>query len=278
MVGVTGAIIGSAVLSTGASIISGNKAAKAQKKGAQLAAQQADRADETNRYIFDTTRQDYAPARQVGEGALYKLADMYGVPRPVGTAQRAIGSPAASPNGVSGLLFEGLDGARGLPFGQFAGTGEAGPAPGQEMTAGFDGFQQSPGYQFRMAEAMKAIERSAAARGGLRSGGTMDALQRRAQGVAADEYDTFANRLAALAGVGQTANAGSAQAGQAFGAATNQNANLAANSAIAAGNARASGYANTGNAINQGLQGAGAAYLYSQGYGGGRVATPGFGG
>lgn len=287
MVGVTGAIIGSAVIGAGASIVSGKKAAKAQKKAAQTAAQTADRADETNRYIFDTTRADYAPARIVGQGALYKLADLYGVPRPTGASAAPAGgtvggqflpgdfSSFSPADGVSGRFIDGL-GFVPSAFDSFSGA--TAPQPTQAMTPGFEGFMESPGYKFRVGEAMKAIERSAAARGALRSGATMDALQRRVQGVAADEFDTYANRLAALAGVGQTANAGSAQAGQAFGAATNQNANLAANAALAAGNARATGYANTGNAINQGVQNLTAAYLYTQGYGGGRVATPGFGG
>lgn len=126
----------------------------------------------------------------------------------------------------------------------------------------YGGFEASPGYQFRMDEAMKAIERSAAARGGLRSGATMDALQRRAQGVASSEYENFANRLSALAGVGQSATGSTAAAGQNM-------ANNNSQSITNAGNARASAYTNTGNAINGTVQNVASAFLYGKGYGGG---------
>jgi len=38
-------------------------------------------------------------------------------------------------------------------------------------------FQADPGYSFRMSEGMKALERSAAARGGLLSGATLKGIQ-----------------------------------------------------------------------------------------------------
>lgn len=90
-----------------------------------------------------------------------------------------------------------------------------------------------PGYGFRLAEGMKALERSAAARGGLLSGGTGRALQRYGQEMASQEYgNAFGralteynaarareaeeyNRLAGLAGIGGTASQQIAsQAGQ----------------------------------------------------------------
>jgi len=43
---------------------------------------------------------------------------------------------------------------------------------------GMDQFTADPGYAFRLSEGQKALERSAAARGGLLSGGTGKALQR----------------------------------------------------------------------------------------------------
>ncbi len=106
---------------------------------------------------------------------------------------------------------------------------------------------------------MKAIERSAAARGGLRSGATMKALNNYAQGSASTEFDNYANRIAALAGVGQSATGSTAQAGQSY-------ANGARNAYTIAGNARASAYMKTGNAINQGVSNVASAYLYGQGY------------
>lgn len=132
------------------------------------------------------------------------------------------------------------------------------------------GFETSPGYKFRVDEATKAIERSAAARGALRSGATMDALQRRVQGVASDEYENFANRLSSLAGIGQQATGSTAAAGSNM-------ANNVSNAYTNAGNARASAYQNTGNAINQGVQNVTSAYLYGKGYGTAGSGAPGGG-
>src|SRR5262245_17393683 len=54
-------------------------------------------------------------------------------------------------------------------------------------------FYKSPGYDFRMSEGTKAIDRSAAARGSLNSGATLKALDRYGQGVASDEYSNYLN-------------------------------------------------------------------------------------
>ena len=102
-----------------------------------------------------------------------------------------------------------------------------------------------PGYQFRMDQGQKAIERSAAARGGLFSGGTGKALQQYSQGLASQEYGNAFNRLASLAGIGQSANSQQVALNQ------NQGATLA-DLAGQGGNARASGYIGAQNALNQG--------------------------
>lgn len=71
---------------------------------------------------------------------------------------------------------------------------------------GYQGFKGSGGYQFRLQEAQRALEASAAARGGLFSGATGQALADRTQDYATQEYDNFYNRLAAMAGRGQQAS------------------------------------------------------------------------
>ena len=125
-----------------------------------------------------------------------------------------------------------------------------------KMGTGFTGqvdLTQDPGYAFRLSEGMKALERSAAARGGLLSGGTMRAAQRFGQDLASQEYQNAYNRAltqynttAALAGVGQTAS------GQLAGYAGQMGANVG-NLMLQGANARASGYIGTANAISQGL-------------------------
>jgi hypothetical protein len=122
---------------------------------------------------------------------------------------------------------------------------------------GMQQFQADPGYAFRLSEGQKALERSAAARGGLMGGATGKALARFGQEMGSQEYQNAFNRyqaeragrlnpLQSLAGVGQTAAQNLAgQAGQ-FGS------NLA--ETIGAGaQARASGYMGAANAITGGL-------------------------
>lgn len=121
-------------------------------------------------------------------------------------------------------------------------------------------YSADPGYQFRLEQGQRGVEASAAARGGVLSGGTLKALAKYNQGAASQEYgaaydrwrasttDRF-NRLAAVAGVGQTAtNAGIAAAG-ANSAAQAAGTAQVANNLLSAGNARASQYVAQGNAI-----------------------------
>ena len=107
------------------------------------------------------------------------------------------------------------------------------------------GFEASPGYQFRMDQGTKAVERSAAARGSLQSGSTMKALQREGQGEASQEFGNYMSPLAGLSGQGLTATS------QLGALRTNNQANQA-NLMAGAGAARASGY----NALAGGLEGA----------------------
>jgi hypothetical protein len=131
---------------------------------------------------------------------------------------------------------------------------------------GMEQFTADPGYGFRLAEGQKALDRQAAARGGLISGAALKGAQRFGQEMGSQEYTNAFNRyqterqarlnpLQSLAGMAQTSVNQLGQAGQAY--ATN------AGEAIgAAGQARASGYMGTANAVSQGLTG----YLnYSQG-------------
>lgn len=131
---------------------------------------------------------------------------------------------------------------------------------------GMQQFQADPGYGFRMSEGMKALERSAAARGGLLSGATLKGIQRFGQDLGSQEYMNAFNRyqtertarlqpLQSLAGVGQTTAQQLGQAGQQM--ASNVGEALTSGAA-----ARASGYVGGANALTQGL----GTYLnYSQG-------------
>lgn len=257
-----GAIAGSAVIGAGSSIIAGNKAANAQKNA-------ADQASATERYMYDTTRSDYAPYREVGYNTLGKLAGLYGVGGGPGGGSvdwgaYVKGNPdaLANWNAIKGTPNDTFGGDI-AKFGQYH-YGDDGsrrdltPFTSGGTTSGdgqYGDFFTSPGYQFRMDEGQKAIERSSAARGLRMSGATLKSLTRFAQGTASDEFNNYANRLAALAGVGQSATGSTAAAGASA-------ANGIAQNQIAAGNARASSYANTGSAINNGVNNLASLYLY----------------
>ena len=133
---------------------------------------------------------------------------------------------------------------------------------------GQEQFQADPGYAFRLSEGQKALERSAAARGGLISGSAMKAATRFGQDMGSQEYTNAFNRyqaerqarlnpLQSLTGMGQTTANTLGAAGQTN--ATNignygmQGANATAEGYMGAANARASGYMGTANAINSGL-------------------------
>lgn len=131
-------------------------------------------------------------------------------------------------------------------------------------------FQQDPGYAFRLAEGNKALNQSAAARGGLISGNALKAAQRYGQEMGSQEYGNAFNRylrereaqlnpLQSLAGVGQTsAQSLGGQAGQYgvnVGNLASQTGASSANSLLAQGQARASAYQGYGSAFGQGLGG-----------------------
>jgi hypothetical protein len=132
-------------------------------------------------------------------------------------------------------------------------------------------FVKDPGYEFRLSEGQKAIERSAAARGNLLSGRAVKEATRYGSDYASSEFgnafsrfksnqaDRF-NRLASIAGVGQQATETTGQMGT--NAAGTMGGNLvagqtnASNALMAGANARASGYVGGANAWSDAMSGA----------------------
>jgi hypothetical protein len=122
---------------------------------------------------------------------------------------------------------------------------------------GMDQFNTDPGYAFRQSEGMKALERSAAARGGLMSGSALKGIQRFGQDLASQEYQNAFNRyqiersarlnpLQSMMGSGQSAtNVTTGNIGQ-----SSQNEQ---NNIMNAGAARASGYVGSANALGGAL-------------------------
>lgn len=139
----------------------------------------------------------------------------------------------------------------------------AGNVPGA-FKFGMDQFQQDPGYAFRLSEGQKALDRTAAARGGLISGGALKAAQRYGQDMGSQEYQNafnraytgygtdvarenqLYNRQAAMAGIGQTSTNLMNQAGQNY--ATN-----AGNMITGGAAAQGAGQVGMANAVTGGL-------------------------
>jgi hypothetical protein len=117
-------------------------------------------------------------------------------------------------------------------------------------------FTQDPGYGFRLKQGQKALDASAAARGGLISGNALKAATSFGQDMGSQEYTNAFNRYQTerqatlspymtLAGYGQNANTLSANAGANY--ATN-----AGNLITGGAAAQAAGYMGAANAIGGG--------------------------
>lgn len=146
----------------------------------------------------------------------------------------------------------------------------AGLAAGGEFATPFSktNWQTDPGYQFRLGEGLKALDRQAAARGGLISGAALKAATRYGQDYGSGEYQNAFNRyyqerqnmlapLQSLAGVGQTTAQQLGSAGQTM--ASNVGEMMTSGAA-----ARASGYVGQANALSGALSGGANAYLQGQ--------------
>lgn len=197
--------------------ISADAQRSAGNKAADAQRRAAEDANELQRYIFDQTRQDNLPALGARNNALAQLQQLLG-----------IGGNARAPG--YGSLMQ-----------QFTGAN----------------LSSDPGYQFGLDQGTQALERSAAARGGLYSGATMKALQRYGQDYGGTKFneafqrnrqtrgDMF-DRFASLAGLGQTGASQIAGAGQNY--ASNVGSNL-----IGMGNVNAAMQINRGNQLSNGF-------------------------
>lgn len=187
----------------GGGLLGGIASGLAANKAAKTQANAANRATDAQWQMFSQTRKDNLPWMQAGQGGLNSLMGLMNMQK------GADGTWQRSTNPDAYRQFMTMD----------------------------------PGYQFRLQQGQKALENSAAARGGLLSGNALRAISNYGQESASQEYGNTFNRLAALSGVGQATaqNLGSLGAN----AASN-----AGNSMMQAGAARASGYAGMGNALN----------------------------
>jgi hypothetical protein len=146
--------------------------------------------------MYEQTRTDFAPYRGSGVANVNQLNTLLGIGGDTGAAD----------------------------YGRFR-TAEFTP---EMFKAGMD-----PGYGFRMSEGLKAVDRQAAARGGLISGNALKASQAFGQDMASQEYGNAFNRYQTMRGntlspfqtgaaAGQSAAAMQGQANANYGSAGGQ--------------------------------------------------------
>ena len=208
----------------GSAIVGAGSSALASSKAAKAQRQAADQSAAVQREMFERQVELQEPFRQGGMTAQNQILQLLG-----------IGGDATAPG----------YGSLAKPF-------------------GMEQFQQDPGYAFRQAEGMKALERSAAARGGLLSGGTLKGIQRFGQDLASQEYTNAFNRYqveraARLNPLQSLMGSGQSSANTLTSAAGNLGQGLS-QAALGAGAARASGYVGAANALNQALGGVSSYY------------------
>lgn len=160
-------------------------------------------------------------------------------------------------------------------------NGPFAPWTGQFTAPTAEEAAQTPGYQFQLQQGEQSLQNSAAANGGLLTGGTLKGIDQYSQGLASTNYqntyqnaltqyqsayNTFQNnqanlfnRQASVAGIGQTTAGQLGSQGQAAASnAGNISVNLGqqiGNNLQNAGAATASGYVGAANSLTSGVNG-----------------------
>jgi hypothetical protein len=183
----------------------------ATKSAAKTSAAAADRSLAVQQQEFNQTTANNKPFLTTGTSALNQLAGLYG-----------LDTVDASGNVMKGS--------------------------GQGDLTGNETFYQTPDYQFAFDQGIKGIDAGAAARGMLDSGATRKAEARYASNLASGTFNSYADRLRQLAGIGQSAANAQSQAGANFASGyTNTVTGAAADQA----NATLTNASNINNSINQ---------------------------
>lgn len=263
MVGLTAAIIGSAVIGAGASAIGASKNSKAINKATAAQTAANDQSVQLQREARDQNVQYQNPFYQTGLAANNRINALLGLPgqqQPQQQMNQYRFGPQGAPSGYMGGSGIG-DGMieRGYGMGEFGGgrfnMGQDFMYGGPQEQAfaqqpqtneladaqqAFGDWRDNSGYQFRFGEGVRALDAGASASGVRNSGAAQKALTKYGQNIGSQE---FYNYLGALTGQQQVgtgaANAlsgvNSTYANNASNIAQNQGQNIA-NSAVARAN------------------------------------------
>lgn len=303
VVGLVGTVTGNPILSGIGALSGALDSASAAKDAASIQAAGANSANALQAQIYNQNRQDMLPWLNQGTGAINRLGYLLGTaPITAADVSKQLGFNQASQTPVmSRARIPGSDsynqygpGTEYLVDGSWTQwePGDPKNVLSPENQAKVDAeiarqkadpnygslvrpfsmsdFQKDPGYDFRMSEGQKAIDRSAAAKGGLLSGAAIKAADRFNQDYASNEFQNaynryntnqtnIYNRLAGISGSGQTTSDNLATVGQNYAnnAGTNiQNAaDYRASGNVAQQNILSTGLSSLGNIFNQGSSG-----------------------
>lgn len=188
-VGTTMAILGGIGMAT--NFLGGLFGGKAKKTAAQI---QAEAAAAAGRHVEDTVASTNPAVLQAAKDAGGNLIATAGTA--ADDATRIANEGAANVTGAVTNANKLLD-----PYTQAGSTAadvlNAGIAPGgdfNKVPTQAD-LQMDPGYEWRQKQAEQALERSAAAHGGVNGGGFQRDLNREIQGAASQEYQAAFNRF-----------------------------------------------------------------------------------
>lgn len=287
-----GGSLGASALESNAAGNAADKQASAAEQAAQLQAELGQESLGYENYQYQQDRANEQPFLQSGANSLATLDYLLGLNSPnSGAGGSATGAGSAS--NPQTLSIPGVSGSTSLPGVQaLTGTANTNLGAFGSLMQNYPGGQftaptaaqaaQQPGYQFALNQGENAVQAGASANGSLLTGGTLNAEQQYGQGLANTNYNnvynqalqqyntnynTWANnqanqfnRLATLAGAGQTTaaqlgSAGLQSAGQVANTlnSTGQQVGQQYNNAAAA---TASGYIGQANAWGQGINGA----------------------
>lgn len=269
-----------AIAGVAGAAVGANAQNKAAKKGAAASQAATDQIVAEQRRQFDIGQQNMQPWLTTGNSALNQLAGLYGLnTQPGGASAQTYAYLQANPAAradINAGYFGGpgnLDAAVNWHRNEYGGAmSNSGPITangysGQGVTGAPSGsaaatgnlspFFASPDYQFRQDEQMRALTARNAALGIQDSGAAQRSALQLSGNLASSEFNNYANRLSALAGVGQTAAQNQAAAGANFansmGNVLGNNAQNLASSYAQQGANNANLWSGIGGAVGSGL-------------------------
>lgn len=236
------------IAGAGASALGARSQRKAAKRAGEDIAQASQAAQSAEERMYQQSREDMMPWLTAGRAGLEELMQMAGMERTPDTVNPEYAKfqelqaqyNAISPTGLTSAAQRAALADQMAKLNQSP-TIAGGYARSTNPQAMLDRLALDPGYALRRREGMTSLENSALARGGLLSGNFLKNAQRYGQDLASQEYGNAFNRMAGIAGVGQSQAQQLSGLGSQFASSTGQNLMNAAN-------ARASGYAGKANA------------------------------